>query len=418
MSPQEIGGPILSICLLLTLGHLLGLVMHRLKQPKLIGEMLAGVLLGPAILGEFAPQFTQQIFGQISTQLCLDLIHGAGLTLLMFIAGSETRALADKEDRKTVAWLVAVGTPLPFLIVLALGISGYLPLELLSGTAGRHYATLLVVASAVTVTSIPVLSRIFQDLGIMHTRFAGIVLSAAVIEDTILWSVLAIATGPTHNSGEQHALITLLFMVVGLYIVPSLLRWTERSSWRILLDASPLSYLLVVLFCFLGVATLLKVNLIFAAFLAGHASAPIHRADKGEATNSAFALLRQVGYAFFIPLYFALVGYRLVWGSEFSVGLTVCFFLGSAALSISSVALAAYLAGQRGVGLINLSITANARGGPGIVLASVALQSDLINANFYTTLILTAIVTSQLAGVWLRFVLDEGWPLLLQRPES
>jgi Kef-type K+ transport system membrane component KefB len=77
-----------------------------------------------------------------------------------------------------------------------------------------------------------------------------------------------------------------------------------------------------------------------------------------------------------------------------------------------SVGFAGRLAGFHGLDLINLSLTTNARGGPGIVLASVAFDAGIINAQFYTTLVLAAVLTSQIAGAWLDYVLRKGWPLL------
>ena len=80
--------------------------------------------------------------------------------------------------------------------------------------------------------------------------------------------------------------------------------------------------------------------------------------------------------------------------------------------------MAALAAGFRGLDVVNLSIAKNARGGPGIVLASVAYSAGIINASFYTTLVLTAVLTSQLAGAWLPFGLVKGWPLLSTNPEE
>jgi Kef-type K+ transport system membrane component KefB len=81
-------------------------------------------------------------------------------------------------------------------------------------------------------------------------------------------------------------------------------------------------------------------------------------------------------------------------------------------IKIASVFLAGRFAGFKGLDLINLAITTNARGGPGIVLASVAFDAGIISAKFYTTLVLAAVLTSQLAGAWLDYVLRQGWPLL------
>jgi Kef-type K+ transport system membrane component KefB len=90
----------------------------------------------------------------------------------------------------------------------------------------------------------------------------------------------------------------------------------------------------------------------------------------------------------------------------------VAFLIGSCAVKMLSVGLAGRLAGFGGLDLLNLAMTTNARGGPGIVLASVAFDAGIISSRFYTTLVLAAVLTSQLAGAWLEFVLRRGWPLL------
>ena len=98
--------------------------------------------------------------------------------------------------------------------------------------------------------------------------------------------------------------------------------------------------------------------------------------------------------------------------------MVAAFVVGSCVLKILSVALAGRFAGFHGLDLMNLAITTNARGGPGIVLASVAFDAGIISAKFYTTLVLAAILTSLLAGSWLDYVLRKGWPLLSSTVES
>jgi K+:H+ antiporter len=120
----------------------------------------------------------------------------------------------------------------------------------------------------------------------------------------------------------------------------------------------------------------------------------------------------KVSFAFFIPVYFAIVGLKLDLVKAVSWQLLVLFLVGSCTVKILSVSLAGRPAGFRGVDLVNLALTTNARGGPGIVLASVAFDAGIINAKFYTALVLVAVITSQFAGAWLEYVLHRGWPLL------
>ena len=128
--------------------------------------------------------------------------------------------------------------------------------------------------------------------------------------------------------------------------------------------------------------------------------------------------ISKVSFGVFVPIYFGIIGYRLVFGRQFSFAILLVFLVGSSLISIFSAGLAAWLGGFRGLDIANISITTNARGGPGIVLASVAYDAGIINAAFYTTLVITAVITSQMAGAWLRFVLSKGWPLLSTNPDE
>src|SRR6202034_4769461 len=150
------------------------------------------------------------------------------------------------------------------------------------------------------------------------------------------------------------------------------------------------------------------ISLVFAAFLAGFAV--VHR--KRRLFAEAHDAIGKVSFAFFIPVYFAVVGLKLDLIRGVSLWMMVAFIGGTCIVKVLSVSLAARFAGFRGLDLINLAITTNARGGPGIVLASVAFDAGIISPKFYTTLVIAAVLTSQVAGGCLDSVLRKGWPLL------
>jgi Kef-type K+ transport system membrane component KefB len=152
----------------------------------------------------------------------------------------------------------------------------------------------------------------------------------------------------------------------------------------------------------------LQVSLVFAAFLAGFAV--VHK--KRRLFADALDAIGKVSFAFFVPVYFAIVGLKLDLIRGVSLWMIVAFVVGTCVVKILSVSLAGRFAGFRGLDLINLAITTNARGGPGIVLASVAFDAGIISPKFYTTLVIAAVLTSQFAGAWLDYVLRKGWPLL------
>jgi Kef-type K+ transport system membrane component KefB len=133
---------------------------------------------------------------------------------------------------------------------------------------------------------------------------------------------------------------------------------------------------------------------------------------KRKLFSEALEAIGKVSFAFFIPVYFAMVGLKLDLVRGLSLGMMAAFLVGSCLVKILSVSLGARLAGFRGLDMINLALTTNARGGPGIVLASVAFEAGIISPQFYTTLVVAAVVTSQMAGAWLDYVLRTGRPLL------
>jgi Kef-type K+ transport system membrane component KefB len=339
----------------------------------------------------------------------LDLLYQMGLLMLMFVSGAETKALFQRQDRRAIAWLAIVGTGLPFL-TMALAASA-LPLGWFMGAKANRASLILVMSIAVAVTSIPVISRIFFDLKILHTRFARLVLGVAVLEDIVLWAVLALATalaasaGVPHRSIAIHIALTAVYFVLGLSLAPRAMKRISKSRFNVLSQSSPVSYTLLIALAYVAVAGLMDVNLVFAAFLAGFA---VSRKRLGEALET----ISRFSFALFIPAYFALVGYGLIFDRSFSVTMLLVFLAGACVVKLASVGLGARLAGFRGLDAINLAVATNARGGPGIVLASVAYQAGIISAAFYTTLVLIAVLTSQAAGAWLEFVLRKGWTLL------
>jgi len=236
----------------------------------------------------------------------------------------------------------------------------------------------------------------------------------AVLEDIVLWLALALATamaGKTVLNPKQmsyHLVTTVVFFGLGLTIVPRIVKRINKSRFNVFAQQSPVAYALAVLLAYCVVAGALDVSLVFAAFLAGFAV--VHK--KRKLFAEALDAIGKVSFAFFIPAYFAIVGLKLDLIRGLSLGMAAAFILGSCAIKILSVSMAGRFAGFRGLDLVNLAITTNARGGPGIVLASVAFDAGIISPQFYTTLVLAAVLTSQVAGAWLDYVLRKGWPLL------
>lgn len=403
--------------LLLAFARISGHIFARLHQPRVIGEILAGVVLGPSLLGRYAHILPAPGAGATTSPFAtvLFFVYNFGLLLLMFASGAETKGLFHREDRRQVAWLGALGTGLPFAAALCL--MPFVPLQSFAGRIGARLPLILVMSIAVAVTSIPVISKIFYDLKILHTRFARLVLGVAVIEDIILWAVLAIATALAESGSVPqkkialHVGLTLVYFGIGLFVAPRILLRLNRARWNVLINNSPIAYAAVVLLAYTATAALLDISLVFGAFLAGYAVA-----SDSDLMQSAVHSISDMAFAVPIPIYFAVVGYRLDLGRSFSLSMVAGFLLLSSGAKLLSAGIGARAGGFRLRDCVNLATALNARGGPGIVLASVAFDAGIISATFYTTLVVVAILTSQSAGMWLAHVVRSGRPLLSAEP--
>ncbi len=426
LATDDIGRLLVALALLLSAAHGLGYVFARFRQPRVIGEILGGLLLGPTVFGALFPEFQAVVFpASGSAPLVLDAIYQLGLLLLMFSAGAEIRAAFRSGERRTVAFVSVVGTVMPFLV--GLGLLAFLDTERSRGPAATDASFLLVFAIAITVTSIPVISRIMLDLGILETSFARIVLAVAVIEDVILYVLLAIALGlAAQGSGNlyglpalldldpsgaaavlYHVAATLAFLAISLVVGPPVYRRVLRFRFNVVKRGSAIGFQLVFMFLATAVAVFLGIVPLFGAFVAGIVVASSSTKGAARARKD----IKSFSFAFFIPVYFAIVGLRLDLVRDFDPIFFLWFFVFACVAKSASVYLGARAAGESPPASTNLAIALNARGGPGIVLASVALDAAIISQTFYSTLVLLAIITSLAAGSWLEWAVRTGRPL-------
>jgi Kef-type K+ transport system membrane component KefB len=430
MKSVEIARLLAALALLVCAAHGVGTVFAKLHQPRVIGEIVGGLLLGPTVLGALLPGAFRAVFPVHGPSAeTLSAISQLGLLLLMYCSGIELRTVFHRRDRVAVSVITATSVLIPF--ALGLAIVEIVPTGHLLGTAHSTGALALVFALAVAVTSIPVISRIMLDLGILHTPFARIVLGVAVIEDTIVYIVLAIALGLVSRSSSDvfgiteliglkpgtpgfmvfHVAITLIFFVAMLTLAPRLHAWALRQRFNLLRNSSPIGYQLVFVFAATLVCLALGMTPLFGAFLAGVAASSVNEPKVSAARGA----VKDFAFAFFVPVYFAMVGLQLDLLHHFDPLFFLWFLVFACLVKTASVYLGARIARETPTSALNLAIAMNARGGPGIVLASVALTAGIINREFYAALVLLVILTSLAAGSWLDRVVSAGKPL---RPET
>ncbi len=368
-----------------------GAAFARLGQPAVIGELLAGVLIGPHALGLAGtadPALVALFHGdaaaaQEATNLVLDLLAELGVIVLLFFVGLETR-LSDLLGVGRRAVLVGV------LGVLAPFAAGYGLLTL----RGAAPATALFVAAALVATSTGITARVLRDLGVLHATEARIILGAAVIDDILAMIILATVSqlGP-RGTVDPLDIGLIAAQAVGFTLFVALLGVRAISRFQTHLERLPLANapLVLALALMLGLATLAtRVGLaaIIGAFLAGLVLA---QAKERYALEDAALPI----YEFLVPFFFVIMGTRV------DPALFLDARIIGDALLLTAVAVLAKLlgagAGGLGLGLRSAALIGTGmvpRGEVGLIVASLGLSRGLIAAEFFSVVVVMSILTT------------------------
>lgn len=419
---------VVALLALLVFAHAGGALFRRLRQPRVIGEILGGLILGPTVLGQIWPDAVSWMFTDDPVaRAVIGFVQQLGLYLLMFCAGVDARRRMRGAERRIIVGVSIVGLTVPFAVgALAVGV---LPTHGLWGDHATKASFTLVFATAIAVTSIPVISRIFHDLGLLQTGFARVVLGVAVVEDVILYVVLAIAVDLATPSGPAsglpgalgltagstadilyHSVLTVALLLLLFSVAPIANRWIGTHP-VVKGPVSTTARRLIVLFACVVAFLALDLEAFLGAFAAGifvgtprRDTADLELVETDGTRSAAQDSIRRFAFAFFIPCYFALVGVNLNLAHGFEVGLFAVFMVAACVVKASSTYVGGRLAGLPHRTMLHLSVALNARGGPGIVLATVAFAAGIINEEFYIWLVLLAILTSVAAGSYVQRV--------------
>ncbi|MGP3991714.1 cation:proton antiporter [Streptomyces sp. 3N207] len=417
LTVAELSRILIVLTVFLVAAHLGGYVFARLRQPPVIGEIVGGLLLGGSALGLVAPSVSGWLAPSASpTAHVLGAVYQLGTILMVFLAGLEMRQGGLGAERGTVLFTSVTGLVIPFAAGLA--IARLVDPGDLAGPHGSALNISLVLSLAIAVTSIPVISRIMIDLGIMGSLFARTVLTVAVVEDVLLYVVLAVILGLAHVQADTsyglaavlpldsigwdvayYAAASLLFFAVCLAGGRSAFRWLVSGPVGVLERRSPAAFRMVFLFALCLCCIGLGIDPIFGALMAGIAMA--EQAEGKETDSPGLSAVRGFSLAFFVPIYFALVGFRLDLVHDLDPLFFGWLFVLACVVKFGSVWAGALLAGKSPSWSAHFAVAMNARGGPGIILASVTYGAGIINGQFFVALMLLSILTSQLAGAWL-----------------
>ena len=388
----------LQLLIVLACAKAAGLLMRFVGQPAVIGEMLAGILLGPSLFGLLLPQAHAWIFPAQSLG-GLSLVSQLGVLVFMFAAGAEFDLAGLRGERRRALLISHAGIALPFLLGILLAVplySHYAP----SGVAYSHFA--LFVGIAMSITAFPVLLRILEDRGYTTRPIGRIAVACAALGDATAWAMLGIIVAAVQSQGSTAVVLRMLLALAVLWLVVRALR--RRLANRVIEDLSESRWLLILVLSILAgslLTELIGLHALFGAFVAGVAfssNARLRQLVEERLEPFAAVLL--------LPLFFASTGLRtridLLSGQEWLLCLAITLVTSFGKLG--GTVLAARLSGMRGADAWRLGALMNTRGLMELIVLGLGYELGLIDRSLYAILVLVAIVTTVMTGPLLGFI--------------
>ncbi|MFD5418066.1 cation:proton antiporter [Streptomyces sp. NPDC127069] len=394
---------LLQLSLLLLLALTLGRLAARFRMPAIVGELLAGVLVGPSVLGHLLPGLAGRLLPQQPEQMhLLDAVGQLGVLLLVGVTGMELKFDLVKRRGTTAVRVSLAGLLLP----LGLGIgAGYLlPASLLPGdTDPTLFALFLGVA--LCVSAIPVIAKTLMDMNLLHREIGQLTLAAGVIDDVIGWFLLSVVSAMATAGLTAGRLTASLLYPVGVVAFALLV---GRPAVRLALRAAGRSpepgptVAVAALTVLLGSAGThaLGLEAVFGAFVCGALIS-----TSGELDPERLAPLRTTVLAFLAPVYFATAGLRmdLTALARPEVLAAACAVLAVAVLGkFAGAYTGAKLSRLNNWEALALGAGMNSRGVIEVIVAMTGLRLGILGPETYTVVVLVAIVTSLMAPPILR----------------
>lgn len=383
---------LLATAVIVVAAHLGGWVAQRVGQPQVLGEITAGILLGPSALGALWPEATAHLF-PTALMPSLRALAEVGLVLFMFMVGLDLdhRHLRGQGHRAVVISHSSIIAP------FALGVGvGYLVHDHLApGADALPFA--LFVGAAMAVTAFPVLARILVETGLDRTRVGAMALACAAVDDVTAWCVLAAVVAVANDDGVGAALVPLA-QAVGF----ALAMWLVVRPLLAKAGDLPLPVVVAMALASAWFTDAIGIHAIFGAFLAG---AIVPRS--GGAPQRHHAQLEPVVAGLLLPVFFMVVGLSTRIGLVDTPrlwALTGVVIAAAVAGKLGGAGLAARAMGWTWRDAWSIGLLMNARGLTEIVILTVGLERGLISPTMFTVMVLMALVTTFMTVPALRLV--------------
>jgi len=399
---------IAQIVVLLIAGRIAGESMQRIGQPPVIGQLIAGIVVGPSVLGIIAPGLYHNLFPDSAEQKAmLDAVAQLGILLLLLMTGMETDLSVFRDVKRPVISISLTGILVPFICGVALGM--LLPDSILP-SAAKRLITALFLGVALSISSVKIVALVVRDLGFLRRAVGQIIVAAAILDDTVGWIIMSVIFGlglhgqvdfPTvGRSVVGTALFLVLSFTIGRRLVFQLIRWSNDSLSS---EMATITTILVICGLLALLTNAIGVHLVLGAFIAG-----VLIGQSPILTKHIDSQLRGLIVALFMPVFFALAGLttdmRALAKPDLLL-LTGGLILLASIGKFSGAFLGGRIGGLSYAESFAVGCGMNARGSTEVIVASIGLSMGALTQRLFTAIVAMAVVTTMAMPPMLRWAL-------------
>ncbi len=396
---------------LLVVAKLLGWALGRIGQPSVVGELLAGVLLGPSLLGRGAPGISDWLFPDDAVQGAM--LYGLawiGLLLLLASTGFESDLAVIKKLGLPVVAVTLGSLLVPLIGGMAVGLVAP---EVLIGGSATTFGFAAFLAVALSISSLPVVAKVLAELGLVRRNVGQMILAVAIANDVVGWILLGVVAGLAGSGGVSASDLALTVTGVAVFLLVALTigqRAVDRLLWSVATNAPSTTPVVAVIALVVAAGAFTQwmgVEAVLGAFIAGLVIGRSRWRDE-----RALRLVESLAHGILAPLFFATAGLRIDLGVFTQPTVAVWSLVIIAAASVTKfvgAVVGAYFGRLPSREGLALGAALNARGALEIVIASIGLELGVLNDASYGAIVVMAIVTSLAAPPLLRSLLA-NWP--------
>ena len=406
LSHADVVHLLIQLSAMLVMGRIFAEAARKINQPAVIGEIIAGILLGPTVLGMLQPDWFEALFPPASDAgIVLTGFVQVAVVMLLFIAGLEVDLHIVMQQGRQAVTTSFFGLIIPFSIGFAFPFFFSEFFGINDKESRLTFA--LFMGTAMAITALPVIVRILMDLNLFRSKMGLLVVASAMVDDLVGWLIFSVILGLIGKNGGAMPLLNTIvltigyaaFMVtIGRGLLNRLLPWVNKKlAW----PGGVLSISLALCFLAGAFTEYIGIHAIFGAFIMG-----VALGDSEHFSERAKEIVHQFINNIFAPLFFVSIGLRVNFIANFDALLTLVVLAIAFTGKIVGSGLGARLGGFSWKESLAAGFGMNARGAMEIILGLIALENNLINEKVFVSLVIMALITSMTSGPLMKWALN------------